>query len=155
MAAAWRFEARIDATPDAVYAWMSDYRDDDHANERFRRGAKAADGGEASHRVVERRDAKNLVVRDEWGRQQFTLEVQLVPEERETRLRGEWGYRSTWRAESDGNGGTKLTVDGELAPRGPMRLLAPLFAARMRRQMEQDFAGHVEDLRATLSRPSA
>src|SRR5439155_21501752 len=55
MPARWSFEAHVDAPPDAVYAWMTDYSEDDHANERFRRGAGAkADDRTHNHRVVER-----------------------------------------------------------------------------------------------------
>jgi hypothetical protein len=151
MPARWSFEAHVPAPPDAVFAWMSDYAPDDHANERFQRGAGVkADDRTHNHRVVARKDARHLVVRDEWGRRRFELQVELAPEAREIRLAGQMGYRGVWRAAPDGAGGTRVTSEGALEPRGALRLFAPLFAGAFVRQMKQDFDGHVADMRESL-----
>lgn len=147
----WSFEATLDAPPDAVYAWMTDYQEDDHANAAFKRGSgAAADDRAHSHRVVERAaDGRHLVVRDEWGRQKFELEVELAPDAREVRLTGAFGYSAIWRATPDG-AGTRVRVDGQLAPTGFAKLFAGLFAGKMGTQMRQDFDGHVEQMRSEL-----
>jgi hypothetical protein len=100
-------------------------------------------------RRVERRDARHLVVHDEWGREQFTMQVELAPEAREVRLSGQYGYRGAWRAEPDG-AGTRVVSEGRLEPTGLARVFAPLFARMLMKQMKADFEGHVEDLRASL-----
>lgn len=150
MPATWSFEAQVPAPPDVVYAWMSDYADDDHANDRFQRGSGAKPDGKHNHRVVERTDARHLVIRDEWGRQTFETRVELAPEAREIRLTGQFGHRGVWRAASDGAGGTRVTSEGALAPTGVMKLFAPLFAKKMLAQQKADFDGHVADMRETL-----
>ena len=145
----WSFEARVPAPPDAVYAWLSEYAEDDHSNERFRRGSGATDD-KRSHRVVERKDERRLVVRDEWGRQRFEMQVELAPEAREVRLTGQMGYRAVWRATPDGEE-TRVTSEGRLEPKGLMRLFAPMFAGAFMKQMKADFEGHVTDLRESLA----
>jgi Polyketide cyclase / dehydrase and lipid transport len=147
----WRHEARLAASPDAVYAWMSDFREDDHAREAFLRGAGQKPGGAASRRTVVSRDGNRVKLRDAWGRRTFEMDVELAPQAREVRLTGEYGYRATWRAEPDG-AGTRVVSEGAFEPAGLMRLVAPLFARGFARQMEQDFRGHVEDLRSELAR---
>lgn len=146
----WRHEARIAASPDAVYAWMSDLREDDHAREAFLRGSGAKPGGPVAKRTIVSRQGDRLKVHDAWGRKAFDLEVELAPVAREVRLHGGFGYRATWRAEPDGPG-TRLVVEGEMAPSGIMRLFVPLFAKGMAKEMQADFNGHVEDLRSALT----
>ena len=36
----WRCEAHVDAAPDIVYAWMSDFTKDDHNSDAYKRGTK-------------------------------------------------------------------------------------------------------------------
>src|SRR5882672_10731032 len=152
MPARWSFEAHVDAPADAVYAWMTDYSEDDHANDRFRKGAGVeAEDRTHNHRVVERKDERHLVVRDEWGRRRFEMQVELGPDAREVRVTGGFGYRATWKAAPDGGGGTRVTSEGGLAPSGVMRIIAPLFAKSMAKQMEDDFNGHVNDMREALA----
>ena len=151
MPKSWSFQARVAAPPDAVYAWMHDYQPDDHANADFQRGANVPpkDRAKRNHRVVERKDERRLVVRDEWGRQKLEMEVELAPEAREVRLRGQFGYRGVWKATPDG-AGTLVTSEGRLEPTGFARLFAPLFAGAFMKQMRADFDGHVEDMRTDL-----
>lgn len=146
----WSFSARVDASPDAVYAWMSDYSEDDHANPRFKAGAGVKpDDRTHNHRVVRRTSERHLTVEDQWGRQRFVVEVELVPERREVRISGQYGYRGVWRAEPDG-AGTRVVSEGRLEPTGFARLFAPLFAGMFMKQMRGDFEGHVADMRASL-----
>lgn len=147
----WSFRARVEAPPDAVYAWMSDHQPDDHGNADFQRGARTSekDRAKRSHRVVERKDARHLVVKDEWGRQTFEMEVELAPEAREVRLRGQFGYRGVWKATPDGSG-TVVTSEGRLEPTGFAKLFAPLFAGAFMKQMQADFDGHLEDMQTDL-----
>ncbi|SRR5581483_2697618 len=147
----WRHEALVPASPDAVYAWMSDFREDDHAREAFLRGSGAKPGGAASHRTVVSREGNRVRLHDAWGRRSFDLDVELAPEAREVRLTGEYGYSATWRAEPAA-GDTRVVVEGRLEPTGIMRLLAPLFSRGMAKQMQDDFNGHVEDMRSGLTK---
>ena len=151
MPRSWAFEARLDAPPDAVYAWMTDYQHDDHANAHFQRGSKSSpkDRAKHNHRVVERRDERHLVVQDEWGRQTFRMEVELAPEAREVRIKGQFGYRGVWKATPEG-AGTLVTSRGALEPTGFAKLFASLFASAFMKQMRADFEGHVEHMRAEL-----
>lgn len=147
----WSFTARVDASPEDVFGWMSDYQHDDHANERFKRGSGAKPDGKPSHRTVERLDDGRISVHDEWGRERFDMQVELAPSLREVRLRGQYGYHGVWRANADG-AGTLVTSEGGLEPSGLMRLLAPLFAGALMKQMKADFDGHIADMRETLAR---
>ena len=147
----WRYEARIEAPPDAVYAWMSDFREDDHARPAFLEGSGAKPDGRVSRREVLSRSGNRVELRDTWGKETFPMTVELVPEKRELRLTGQYGYRGAWRAEPDG-AGTRVVSEGALEPSGVMRLFAPLFAGMMRKQMGADFRGHVADMRSELTR---
>lgn len=146
----WSFEAHVRAEPDAVYAWLADLREDDHARPAYLRGAGRADDAPASRRAILSREAGRMRVRDEWGRRSFETDVELHPEAREVRITGAYGYRGVWRARPHPEGGTRLTVEGEMAPEGFLRLVAPLMARMLRGEMRRDFEGHVADLRASL-----
>lgn len=155
MPTSWSFHAHVPAPPDAVYAWMSDFREDDHARPAFRRGAGVKDGDRrVSHRKILSREGNVVTVEDAWGRDRFTLKATLDPAAREVRLEGQYGYHGTWRAAPEGEG-TRLTSEGRLEPRGVMRLLAPLFAKAFMRQMRADFEGHVADATETLAAHSS
>ncbi|MEA3198833.1 MAG: hypothetical protein QOE90_261 [Thermoplasmata archaeon] len=145
----WRHEARIDAPADAVYAWMSDHREDDHAREAFLRGAGRGPEGARSRREVVSRDGDVVKLRDVWGKRVFEMEARLDAKAREVRLTGAYGYRATWRAIPDG-AGTRLVVEGAIEARGIAGLFAKLFGKRMLRDMQADFNGHVADARETL-----
>jgi|SRR5581483_11255023 len=148
----WRFEARVDATPDAAYAWMTDFTEHDHGSEAFRRGAKAKEGdARASKRTVVSREGNRVKIHDVWGRQSFDMDVELVPARREVVLTGQYGYSAVWRAEPDG-AGTRIVNEGKLAPTGFMKLLAPLFARSFAKQMRSDFDGHLEEMREDLAK---
>lgn len=150
MSLTWRHEARIDAPADAVYAWMTDFREDDHAREAFVRGAgREAGAKDASRREVVSRQADRVQVRDTWKGRVFEMEARLDPQAREVHLTGAYGYRATWRALPEA-GGTRLVVEGAIEARGVAGLFANLFGKRMLRDMEADFRGHVADAREML-----
>lgn len=155
MPTSWSFQAHVPAPPDAVYAWMSDFREDDHARPAFRRGAGVKEGDrKVSHRKVLSREGNVVTLEDSWGRERFPMKARLDPARREVRLEGQYGYHGTWRAEPDGSG-TRLVSEGRLEPKGVMRLLAPLFAKAFLKQMQADFNGHVEDAKEELAAHSS
>lgn len=151
MATRWSFEARVPAPPEAVYAWMSDYREDDHAREAFRRGAGVKpDDRRASQRRIVRRDGNRLVLEDTWGGQRFSLHVELRPSAHEIHVKGAYGYRAVWTAKADA-GGTLVRCEGSMEPTGLLRFVAPFFAKAFVKQMQADFDGHVAEMRVDLA----
>lgn len=145
---AWRLSGVVAAGPDEVYAWMTDFREDDHERPAFRRGSGAKPGGRPSSRKVLSRDGDVLRIEDSWGRNRFVATVTLDPKARAVRIEGKMGYESTWRAEPDG-AGTRVEVEGRMG-RGVVGSLMAVFASGIRREMEQDFRGHLEDLRESV-----
>lgn len=142
----WSRSALVPASPDVVFRWMSDFRDDDHARPAFKRGAGVKeDGKPGSKRTVLSRDGNVVRLRDEWGRRRFDLTVTLDERSRSVTIDGEHGYRSVWRAVAEG-AGTRVNASTTLAPRGLFGLVAPLFAGSFRKGLDQDFAGHIADL---------
>lgn len=144
----WSFSDLVQADPDAVFAWMTDYREDDHRSPAFLRGA-GAKRGEASHRRILARTASEAEIEDTWKGRTFRLRAVFDKENGEVRITGGYGYEALWRAVPSGSG-TRVEVEGRVAPPGMLRLLFPLFARGMRRELEQDFRGHLEDLRSSL-----
>lgn len=154
MPSRWSFEAVVAAPPDAVYAWMSDFTEDDHARPAFKRGAGVKPGDKReSRRHVVSRDGNRLRVEDSWGRERFGMDVELAPGAREVRLSGQYGYRGVWRALPHG-GATRVVSEGSLEPTGFARFFAPLFAGMLMKQMRADFDGHIEDMRESLVGPT-
>jgi hypothetical protein len=151
MPVTWSHEAILRAPPDAVYAWMSDFREDDHARPAYLRGAGVAKPSKrpAVRRVVAREPGL-VKLEDSWNGRTFRLTAHLDPERREVRIEGGMGYHAVWRAEPAPEG-TRLRVDGKLAPGGVLGLFTPLFAKGMMREMAQDFRGHVADAEAELT----
>jgi hypothetical protein len=89
---AWAHAGDVDARPDAVYAWMSDFRPDDHATAAFLRGAGAA-GPQATRKVLRRSDHE-VVLEDTWKGRRFELTAKLDPQAREVRVQGAMGYHA-------------------------------------------------------------
>ena len=150
MSGRWSFSAPVDAPPDAVYAWLTDLREDDHARPAYLRGAGAEAGARPARREVVSREGDRLVVEDHWGSRAFRVDVTLDREAREVRLEGKHGYRCVWRVVPDAPR-TRVECEGRLEPHGLTALLAPLFVPRLVRQIERDFHGHIEDLREALA----
>ncbi|HVL49757.1 MAG TPA: SRPBCC family protein [Candidatus Thermoplasmatota archaeon] len=149
-AARWRHEAVLEADPAAVYAWLKDFREDDHARPAFLRGAGIPPGeAPPSARKVVPRDARSVVVEDAWGRRSFRVVATFDDAARAIALEGAYGYRATWRVE-EAPGGARVVVEGALAPRGFLGFLVPVVRRSLLREMARDFAGHVEDAREGL-----
>ncbi|HVL87155.1 MAG TPA: SRPBCC family protein [Candidatus Thermoplasmatota archaeon] len=151
MALEWSFSAQARAPPDEVFAWLSDFRDDDHSAEAFLRGAGWRRGKRpATRRILER--AGNVVrLQDRWGGSSFSPTVTLDPAARTVTIEGEYGYRAVWRVEPTAEG-SEVSVGGRLAPSGLARLLLPVFGWAFRRQLEGDFRGHMAHLRHDLEK---
>lgn len=148
----WKFAATVPAPPDAVFAWMQEFREDDHSNERFLRGAGVTKPPRRpAKRTIVRREGNAVELDDEWNGRKNRMRVTIVPERREIRLEGGFGYSATWRAVPDGTG-TSVETEGTMAPKGLFGLLLPLFAKGAKRDLEKDFAGHLADLRESLAR---
>lgn len=142
----WARSAVVEASPDAVFRWMSDFREDDHARPAFKRGAGVKDDGKpGAKRTILSRDGNVVRLRDEWGRRRFELAVTVDEKARTVTIDGEHGYRAVWRAVAEG-AGTRVEASTTLAPKGLFGLLAPLFAGSFRKELDRDFAGHVADL---------
>lgn len=146
----WKEETTIAAAPDAVFAWMSDFTEDDHNTEAFRRGAGVdpTKKRKPSRRTILSREGNVLRIRDEWGGSKYEQTVTLDPTARTVLIQGGMGYESTWRASPEG-AGTRLSVEGRMG-RGIVGTMMRLFEGGMRKSMAEDFRGHVEDLRDTL-----
>lgn len=151
----WSHAAHVRASPDEVYAWMTDYGPDDHASEAYRRGAgvKEGDRRKAVRKVLARR-ADEVELEDTWGHDTFRTRVALDRAARAVTIHGDWGYRATWRAVPE-RGGTRVVAEGAMEPRGLFALLLPLVAKKLQKQTADDFRGHVADLEATLGKPQA
>lgn len=149
MSVSWSFSAHVPAPPDAVFAWVSDFREDDHARPAFLRGAGMK--APAGRRRIVAREGNVVTLEDGMGRRAFRTRATVDAAAREVRVEGAHGYRATWRAAPEGDG-TRLTCEGALAPDGLLRLFVPLFAKGMLRQVRADFDGHVADAVESLAR---
>ncbi|HET6403138.1 MAG TPA: SRPBCC family protein [Candidatus Thermoplasmatota archaeon] len=146
----WRCEGTVDAQPDDVYAWLTDFSADDHSSEAYRRGAgiDARKRTKPSSRKVLSREGDVLRIEDTWNGQTWTQTVTLDAAARAIRIEGGMGYAATWRAEPHGSG-TRISVEGQMG-RGLVGSVMRLFEKRTRRSMQQDFDGHMEALRESL-----
>lgn len=151
----WKGEAFIEASPDVVYAWMTDLTRDDHNSDAYRRGAgiDPSKPAKPAVRTVLSRDGNIVKIRDEWNGSTYEQTLTLDPALRTVRIEGTMGYQALWRAAPEGDG-TRLSVEGSLG-RGLLGSFMRLFEGKMRRQMDQDLRGHVEDLRETLKTQNA
>ena len=144
----WRVTDLVAASPDAVWAWMIDFSADDHASEAFRRGAGVKGTPRDSLRTILSREGNVLEIEDRDGRSTYKQTVTLHPKARRVHIAGQMGYDATWSATPEA-GGTRVTVEGRMG-RGVMGSLMTLFGSALRKSMERDFRGHLEDLRETL-----
>lgn len=144
----WRQSAHVRAPADAVYAWMTDYTEHDHASEAYRRAVGAKDKAQAKRKVVSR-TGDTVVLEDAWGGKGFRATVTLDKAQRAVRIEGAYGYAAVWRAVPERDG-TRVEVEGRMAPGGVFGLLLPLFGRKMREENEKDFRGHIADLEHDL-----
>jgi len=146
----WKLSGRLSARPAAVFAWMTDFREDDHNSEAYHRGAKTPEKerARAAHRVIDVEGA-TLKIHDEWGTSRFDARVTVDGDAREVRIEGEFGYSSVWRAVEDGSG-TRVETEGRVAPKGPGKLFLPFIGKGLMAGIERDFNGHMEEMRVDL-----
>lgn len=147
----WAQKAHVRASPERVWAWMTDYSEHDHASPAYRQAVGAGADHRAKRTIVSRTPT-TVVLEDRWGGKQFRSTVTLDPAARTLRIDGGWGYTATWRAVPE-RGGTRVEVEGRMAPGGLFGLLLPLFGKKMREESEKDFRGHVAELEADLGAP--
>ncbi|HEX2021830.1 MAG TPA: SRPBCC family protein [Candidatus Thermoplasmatota archaeon] len=147
----WQHETFVPVRPDDAYAWITDFRPDDHARPAYRRAVGATEKQAAkAHRQVVSREGDVVRLRDRWAGRAYDLTVTLDRPARALRVDGMMGYRATWSV-TPSPGGARLRVEGEIASKGLFKLLLPLFAKGMLREMELDFRGHVADMVSELN----
>lgn len=136
-----------------MYAWLSDHREDAPTSEAFSRGSGSTRReAQSARREILSGDGDTLQMRDTWGRNTFTSKVTLNADRREVRIDGEHGDPGAWRAEDAGGGRTRVVSEGTMAPGNLVfKLLMPLFKGRFLEQIEQDFHGHVEEIRVNVT----
>lgn len=148
--AQWSCETLVDADPDVVYAWLTDFGKDDHNSEAYKRGAGVDPRKKTkpSSRVILSRKDNVLEIEDTWDGSTWRQTVTLDPAARTVRITGGFGYDSTWSATPEGNG-TRLEVRGQMG-KGVVGSILKLFEGKTQKSMQNDFNGHVEDLKETL-----
>jgi hypothetical protein len=141
-----RIERRCRFPRDAVYAWWTDFREDDH----MRPGSPAA-----SSRVIVGREGDDVWLREHATRPfRVTLEEHVVLDPPngyavKARYPGadvEYAYRFEPRVE-----GTTIVLEASVSPRGIGRLLVPLMAWWWRRYAARDFDFHLAHMTEDLS----
>ncbi len=143
-----RLERVVPFPRDAVYAWWTDFRPDDH------RGRPSP---ATSSREILRQEGNEVWMRDHAARPApVTLEehVTLRPPEGysvEARYPGadaRYEYRFEPAAE-----GTRILLEAVVRPRHVGRLLLPLFRGRVQRYAERDTDYHLRRMAADLTPP--
>lgn len=142
---AFRAERTVPFRRDAVSAWWTDFREDDH---------RAADAPATSTRVLLRREGREVWLRDvatRPARVTVDAHVMLDPP-RGYRVRArypfvdvEYGY-----AFEEVPGGTRVVVDGVVRPRHLGWILVPLTAPWWRRYALRDFEFHLRAMAGDL-----
>ena len=131
---------------DAVFAWWTDFRTDDHQHP----GSPAT-----STRTILRRTGNEI-----WLQDRATRPIRVTIDEHVI-LDPPNGYavearypaadvRYTYRFDAEG-AGTRVTLDADVRPRHIGRILIPLTAAWWRRYTERDLDFHLEAMRRDLS----
>lgn len=144
-----RIERVVPFPRDAVYAWWTDFREDDHGS----RGSPAA-----SRRTILRRHGNELWLRDRATRPWLVTvreHVVLDPPNGysvEARYPGA-DVRYEYRFEATAKG-TRILLSANLAPRHVGRLLAQMFAGRIRQYAERDTDFHLRVMTDDLSSPA-
>lgn len=146
----WSKTAHVNIPPDTVFAWMTNFQEDDHGRPAFVKGSGAPKKytKKQSKRTVVSSKGNHVSIHDEWGGRKFDMELDLVPLDRTVNMKGPMGYVAVWKAVPD-EGGTKVEAHISLPMRGFWGLLAPLFRKKFYRDLEYDFNGHISDLQDT------
>lgn len=148
-AVTWHASAIVHASPDDVWAWMTDFTSDDHNGEAYLRGAGQKRPKKPAMRTIVSREGNVLRIEDRWNGSTYRQTVTLDPSTRSYRIEASMGYDATWRAVAEG-GATRYEVDGRMG-RGALGSLMALFRGPIRRSMEADFRGHAEELREAMA----
>ncbi len=134
----------------AVYAWWTDFREDDHRSRR---------SPASSRREVLRREGNEVWLRDDGRRPvPVTLDehVTLNPPNGyvvEARYPGaDVGYE--YRFEPSANG-TRISLVADLRPRHVGRVVLPLFRRRVQRYAERDTEYHLCSMSQDLMSPAS
>jgi len=148
---AWSKSARVEVSPDAVFEWMTDFQVDDHGRPAFVRGSGAAKTytKKPSKRTLLSREGNKVKILDEWGGRHFEMDLELVPLDRQVNMIGPFGYAAVWKAVPDGDA-TKVDANVVLNVKGFMGFIMGFFKKRFYRELDQDFAGHIADLKDSL-----
>lgn len=148
----WSQSSRVKASPDTVFAWMTDFQEDDHGRPAFVKGSGAPKKytKKPSKRTIVSRDGNKVRIHDEWGRRKFDLDLELIPLDRTVDIKGPMGYHAVFKAVPD-EGGTKVEASVAFEVKGFWGLLFGLFKKKFYRELNQDFAGHVADLENDLA----
>jgi hypothetical protein len=130
---------------DAVFAWWTDFQEDDHRDP----GSPAR-----STRIILRRSGNEI-----WLRDRATRPVPVTIDEHVT-LDPPSGYTvearypgaDVWYAYrfDPQEGGTRVTLEADVQPRGLGRILVPLTAAWSRRYAARDLDYHLEQMTVDL-----
>ncbi len=145
-----RVERTVPFPRDAVYAWWTDFREDDHRSRR----APAS-----SRREILRREGNELWLRDRATRPApVTLEEHVVLEAPSgytvtARYPGadvRYAYRFGAVAE-----GTRIALEAEIRPRHAGHFLLPLLRGYAQRYAERDTDFHLRRMAEDLSSPAA
>lgn len=148
----WSQSSRVKASPDTVFAWMTDFQEDDHGRPSFVKGSGAPKTytKKPSKRMIVSREGNKVKILDEWGGRKFDMNLELIPLDRTVDMKGPMGYHAVWKAVPD-EGGTKVEASVNFEVRGFWGLLFRLFRKKFYRELNQDFAGHIADLENDLA----
>jgi hypothetical protein len=145
-----RVERGVPFPRDAVYAWWTDFRTDDHRD---------PSSPASSRREILRRTAHEVWLRD-WARRPapVTVEEHVVLDPPngyavEARYPGadvRYAYRFEAAAE-----GTRVLLTADIRPRHLARLLVPLFRGPIQRYAERDTDFHLRTMARDLGPPKA
>ncbi len=142
----FRVDRKTPFPRDAVFAWWTDFRQDDHQHP----GSPAA-----STRTVLRRTGNEIWLQDRATRpMRVTIEEHVI-------LNPPLGYavearypaadvRYTYRFDAEGDG-TRVTLDVDLRPRHVGWILIPLATPWWKRYTQRDLDFHLEAMRRDLS----
>ncbi len=144
-----RVEPTVPFPRDAVYAWWTDFREDDH------RGRHSP---ASSHRELLRREGHEVWLRDRARRPApVTLEEHVVldppnGDRMEARYPGA-DVRYEYRFEPSAEG-SRISLIAEARPRHLARILLPLFRGRIERYAARDTDFHLRRMAEDLSPPA-
>ena len=144
-----RIERIVPFPPDVVYAWWTDFREDDHRGD----GAPSR-----ARRTILRRDGEQVWLLDQATRPApFTIDEHVLLQPRS-------GYQVSARYPAANvryeyrfepvRGGTRIELRAEIDPRHIGRFLLPLFRRRVIRYAERDTDFHVRKMVRDLTPPA-